>query len=237
MKRTFYILPMVLIGIYMIYGVINGIKSVRSIADGIILIIIFGILLTVEIVLLKKYKKTFSPEEITKKNEEKARLEKQKFEEESKILGSKARQQLLGADLCIKVKHMTGLTLAEGAEVFVYRCPDKIIFERNQDTFELSSDKVKDILIKTDVEIQKSYVSSVGGAVGGYVLFGALGAMIGGRAKEKKSEVEEKYLIFSYEKDGETDYISFEVTNEPRANLFNNEYFRLNENERRIQKL
>lgn len=237
MKRTFYILPMVLIGIYMIYGVINGIKSVRSIADGIILIIIFGILLTVEIVLLKKYKKTFSPEEITKRNEEKARLEKQKFEEESKILGSKARQQLLGADLCIKVKHMTGLTLAEGAEVFVYRCPDKIIFERNQDTFELSSDKVKDILIKTDVEIQKSYVSSVGGAVGGYVLFGALGAMIGGRAKEKKSEVEEKYLIFSYEKDGETDYISFEVTNEPRANLFNNEYFRLNENERRIQKL
>lgn len=237
MKRTFYILPMVLIGIYMIYGVINGIKSVRSIADGIILIIIFGILLTVEIVLLKKYKKTFSAEEITKRNEEKARLEKQKFEEESKILGSKARQQLLGADLCIKVKHMTGLTLAEGAEVFVYRCPDKIIFERNQDTFELSSDKIKDILIKTDVEIQKSYVSSVGGTVGGYVLFGALGAMIGGRAKEKKSEVEEKYLIFSYEKDGETDYISFEVTNEPRANLFNNEYFRLNENERRIQKL
>ncbi|MFJ7667423.1 hypothetical protein ACIQXI_09955 [Lysinibacillus sp. NPDC097195] len=161
----------------------------------------------------------------------------ERFERESEIPGSKARQQKLNADTCIQVKHMAGLPIAEGAEIFVYRCENKVIFERNQDTIELDILKVRDILIKTDVEIQKSYVSSTGGAVGGYVLFGALGAMIGGRAKEKTSTIIEKYLIFAYEKGNELDYISMEVTNEPNALLFNTNYYELSKNERRMTSL
>lgn len=46
--------------------------------------------------------------------------------------------------------------------------------------------------IKTDKEIQQQYVSSVGGAVGGAVLFGPLGAITGGRAKKKT--VKEVYI-------------------------------------------
>ena len=183
------------------------------------------------------YKKTYSFEAVEARKQKEADKKKEQFEAESKILGSKSRQQLLNADLCIKVKHMAGLPIAEGAEIFVYRCKDKIIFERNQDTIELDISKVRDILIKTDVEIQKSYVSSAGGAVGGYVLFGALGAMIGGRTKEKTSTITEKYLIFAYEKGNELDYISMEVTNEPNANLFNTNYYDLLKNERKITNL
>ena len=69
-----------------------------------------------------------------------------------------------------------------------------------------------DVCVKTNVEIQKQYVSSVGGAVAGAVVFGPLGAMIGGRAKEKKSKEFHQYLIFTYESDGEVKYVGFEVT-------------------------
>ncbi|PAE20498.1 hypothetical protein CHH80_10825 [Bacillus sp. 7504-2] len=176
-----------------------------------------------------KYKNSKNPERRIKKQQR----QNEKFEKEKMLPGTKARKEYLGADLCIMAKHMAGLPLAEGAEVFIYRCPNKVIFERNQDTIELNIDKVRDILIKTDVEIQKSYSSSVGGAVGGYVLFGPLGAMVGGRRKEKESTVTEEFLIFSYiTKENKQEYISFDVTNEPRATSFNAKYYNLMNNER-----
>jgi len=55
-------------------------------------------------------------------------------------------------------------------------------------------------------------VSSVGCAVGGAVLFGPLGAMVGGRAKEKTSRVIEYYFIITYHgKTGDLEYLSFET--------------------------
>ena len=74
----------------------------------------------------------------------------ERFERESEIPGSKARQQKLNADTCTQVKHMAGLPIAEGAEIFVYRCENKVIFERSQDTIEL------DILKGIDVEMVKA---------------------------------------------------------------------------------
>lgn len=238
-KKTLFLLLIGMIGAYFIYGLVSALFNFED-YTGADLLVVLIMLLTVavaEIFLIKKYKKIFSMEAEETRKQMKFNAEREKFEVESKILGSKARQQLLGADVCIEAKHMAGLPLAEGAEIFVYRCPDKVIFERNQDTIELEISKVRDILIKTDVEIQKSYVSSAGGTVGGYVLFGPLGAMIGGRAKEKKSTVTEKYLIFSYEKNGELDYISMDVTNEPNAALFNTNHYDLSKEERKITSL
>ena len=74
--------------------------------------------------------------------------------------------------------------------------------------------------MKTDVEIQKQYVSSVGGAVGGYMLFGGLGAMIGGRAKERETAKTEYYLIITYRKNDELAYISFKADNQWTAEKF-----------------
>lgn len=229
----------VLVGLYFLKSLSDiflNFKGYKG-ADFLIVAILLVVVALFETFLIMLYKKTYSFEAVEARKQKEADKKKEQFEAESKILGSKSRQQLLNADLCIKVKHMAGLPIAEGAEIFVYRCKDKIIFERNQDTIELDISKVRDILIKTDVEIQKSYVSSAGGAVGGYVLFGALGAMIGGRTKEKTSTITEKYLIFAYEKGNELDYISMEVTNEPNANLFNTNYYDLLKNERKITNL
>lgn len=77
--------------------------------------------------------------------------------------------------------------------------------------FELEKLKITDMCIKTDVEIQQQYVSSVGGAVGGAILFGALGAMIGGRAKKKVVNRKMRhYLIITYQSD-EIKYIGFDI--------------------------
>ncbi|WP_339260986.1 hypothetical protein [Lysinibacillus sp. FSL K6-3209] len=239
MKKTLHLLVIVLVGLYFLKSLSDiflNFKGYKG-ADFLIVAILLVVVALFETFLIMLYKKTYSFEAVEARKQKEADKKKEQFEAESKILGSKSRQQLLNADLCIKVKHMAGLPIAEGAEIFVYRCKDKIIFERNQDTIELDISKVRDILIKTDVEIQKSYVSSAGGAVGGYVLFGALGAMIGGRTKEKTSTITEKYLIFAYEKGNELDYISMEVTNEPNANLFNTNYYDLLKNERKITNL
>ena len=53
-------------------------------------------------------------------------------------------------------------------------------------TFKLLKEKITDVTMTNDIEIQKNNVSSIGGAVSGAILFGALGAIIGGRAKNKK---------------------------------------------------
>jgi hypothetical protein len=218
-----WLIGSIISGLMTVVGLAASIEDSQNMGVSVVMLLLF-------ILCFKKYRDSKNPDLIKLKEQKK----NEKYNREKLIPGSKARQKLLGADLCIKAKHMAGLPFAEGTEVFVYRCPNKLVFERNQDTVELSIDKVRDIFIKTDVEIQKSYSSSVGGAVGGYVIFGPLGAMIGGRSKEKKSTIEEKYLIFAYmNKENEQDYISFEVTKEPNANLFNTNYYNLGNIERR----
>lgn len=190
------------------------------------------VLLFLSIFCIKKYFNSKKPNFISKKEKKK----NEKYEKEKLVPGTEARSKELGADLCIKAIHMTGLPIAEGADVILYRAKDKVIFERNQDTFELDIKKIKDILIKTDEEIQKSYVSSIGGAEGWSLLFGSFGTMYGGRAIEKTSKVVEKYLIFSYDKDGETKFMSFDVTNDTRAHWFT-VYYDLTYGERKVQHL
>ena len=70
-------------------------------------------------------------------------------------------------------------------------------------------EKIVDITIKKDIEIQKQYVSSVGKAVGGAIMFGTLGAIIGGRTKTKKTYDIDYYFIITYIKENQPEYISF----------------------------
>ncbi|TCL35650.1 hypothetical protein EV210_111116 [Anaerospora hongkongensis] len=133
-------------------------------------------------------------------------------EKVQKLPGSKARKKSIGATVRINAQHVSGLSIAEGAECFIYLCNNMIVFERNETSYKLLVEKIKDIVIKTDTEIQKSHVSSIGRAIAGGVLFGPLGAIVGGRSKEKTSKIESRYLIFTYDKNGEADYISFDVT-------------------------
>ncbi len=81
-----------------------------------------------------------------------------KNERKKLIPGSKARIKELGADVYVKLKHVSGLPINTGTYTFVYRCSDKIVFERNEHTFELEIDKIKDISVKTNVQIHKGWV-------------------------------------------------------------------------------
>jgi hypothetical protein len=121
--------------------------------------------------------------------------------------------------------HTAGLPVAENTICQVYSYPDRIEINANGTQFNLSKDRITDIATATDVEIQKQYVSSAAGAVGGALLFGAVGALIGGRVKEKRIETVRSYLIFSYEKDGSISHIAFDATGAFfAANKFVNEY-------------
>lgn len=109
------------------------------------------------------------------------------------------------------MKHVNGLPIAENMDCTITSADDKFIFSSGSMHFELDKSKITDICIKTEQEIQEQYVSSVGGAVGGAMLFGTLGAMIGGRAKKKKVKNEtHHYLIITYQSP-EVKYIGFEI--------------------------
>lgn len=114
-------------------------------------------------------------------------------------------------DTHMNVKHQSGLPLAQDAECSIEYGEDKFVFSGSGNIFNLSFNKITDICVKTDEEIQKQYVSSIAGAVAGGMAFGALGAIIGGRVKEKKTKISSHFFIFTYKKDTEIDYISFEL--------------------------
>ncbi len=107
--------------------------------------------------------------------------------------------------------HMAGLSIAEGISTIITFADNEITMDANSTQFSVTYDKVSDVQVMTNVDIQKQYVSSIGGAVGGAVLFGPLGAMVGGRAKQKKIRTIENYLVITYWKDDTLDYISFKL--------------------------
>lgn len=118
-----------------------------------------------------------------------------------------------GCVVNVQMKHFNGLPIAEDSFVEFYVYPDCYKTVANGAEFKLDRTKVIDVCVKTNTEIQKQYVSSVGGAIGGAVLFGPIGAMIGGRAKQKQSRTITNYLIVTYMKDDEIKYIAYELFN------------------------
>lgn len=111
------------------------------------------------------------------------------------------------------MKHINGLPIAENVNCNIVSTDDKFIFKSGMMNFELDKSKITDMCIRTDEDIQQQYVSSIGGAVSGAVLFGSLGAIIGGKAKKKTIKTEiHNYLIITY-LSPEIKYIGFEVEN------------------------
>jgi hypothetical protein len=109
----------------------------------------------------------------------------------------------------VSAENIYGLPIAEGASVLVYYDKDGLVIIAGTQVFGLGYDVIIDICTKTDVEISRQYVSSTGKAIGGAILFGPIGAIIGGRVKEKKTTVAIKYTIITYIKNGELEYLCF----------------------------
>lgn len=112
--------------------------------------------------------------------------------------------------------HVNGLPIAENLLCEIRSYKDRLEFKAGTTNIKLNREKITDMCIKTNTEIQKQAVSSVGGAVAGGVMFGALGAVIGGRAKNKKVKTTTQYLIITYTgEQGELKYIGFDIKNNP----------------------
>lgn len=111
-----------------------------------------------------------------------------------------------------KFKHTVGLSIPENTMCSLHLYSQELKVNGNGVSFNLPRNRILDIVVKSEEEIQKQLVSSTGGAIAGGILFGALGAMVGGRAKEKKIKTFKQYLIFTYEKDGKPEYIAFDTT-------------------------
>lgn len=132
----------------------------------------------------------------------------------------------LGAIWIDRLKHLTGLPIAENVICKSYYTKDNFVVNGANQQFSIANAKISDMTITNSTDIQKSYVSSIGGAVGGAVLFGAVGAMIGGRAKEKTSKVESYFLVITYTSGDETKYIAFDIT-EPKKKASANKLVKL----------
>ena len=101
--------------------------------------------------------------------------------------------------------------------------------------YNLDFGKVRDVSIKTEAEIQNAHVSSVGGAIGGAVLFGPLGAVIGGRVKKKTSKSVSDFLIFTYDNEGEVAFTVFEATGKLASKKFIEAFDRMEKEKKNIE--
>lgn len=160
---------------------------------------------------------------LSKKSQKRAKTTEESKQQNDKIVQNKPT-------IYTAFHHVNGLPLAENTICQISSYPDKIEFKAGTTEINLSRNKITDMCIKTDTEIQKQAVSSVGGAVAGAVMFGALGAVIGGRAKTKKIKNTTQYLIITYlNNQEEISYIGFDATkNILDANKLVNEFRKLN---------
>lgn len=69
------------------------------------------------------------------------------------------------ATIFMTLSHFYGLPIAENTITQVLSCPNEYEFLANNNSFKLSKEKVTDISITNDVDIQKNNVSSIGGAI------------------------------------------------------------------------
>lgn len=127
------------------------------------------------------------------------------------------KKDLTDLSIYTALHHISGLPLIEDGLCEIFSFPDRLDFKYGTTEITLSKDKITDMLIKTDTEIQNQAVSSVGGAISGAMLFGAIGAIIGGRSKTKKIKTISNYLIIAYqEHTGDTPkFIVFDTKNNP----------------------
>lgn len=144
----------------------------------------------------------------------------------------KAELQQSGLLTYTAFNHVNGLPIAENllCEIKSYR--DRLDFKAGTTNIKLPREKITDMCIKTDTEIQNQAVSSVGGAIAGGVMFGTLGAIIGGRVKTKKVKTITQYLIITYIGElGELKYIGFDIKNNSQsASKLVKEFHELNTN-------
>lgn len=107
------------------------------------------------------------------------------------------------SEYSVKINHVSGLPLAESSECILHLCNNQIVVETTSEIYKVQQSKIIDMNIKTSKEIQ----NSISGAVGGYMLLGALGAYLGGSS----TEFHRFFIIVYKDKEDKQQYISFDM--------------------------
>lgn len=97
-----------------------------------------------------------------------------------------------------KTTVLSGLPIPSGTKCNLYIYSDSISCVTNATTFSVKADKIISITVDKSTEIQKQAVFSVGGAIAGGMMFGGIGAVIGGRAKTKNIKTKTIYFSILY---------------------------------------
>lgn len=130
----------------------------------------------------------------------------------------KAKMERPGVRFFVSVVCTAGLPVPDNTLSQIYYFDDRIEIDAAGVEYSISMDKITDISIQTSVSTQSHYEGSVGGAVLGAVVAGTLGAAIGGRPKEKKTQSTESYLVISYiNQSGNAAYIAFNALYTPKC--------------------
>lgn len=107
---------------------------------------------------------------------------------------------------------LSGLNIPQGVKCLVEATGTTLSISALRQTYVIQNKQIRAVSIQTVSEMQKQYVSSVGGAVAGAMLFGGLGAIIGGAAKQKSIRSDTKLFIISYESgEGDIQYVIFKL--------------------------
>ena len=123
--------------------------------------------------------------------------------------------------------HISGLPLIQGVNCSLTFEEDNITIkthEKNSTQFRLAYDKIVNLQAQSSTSLDSALVSSAGGAVGGAMLFGAPGAIIGGRVKQKDIRTVKYFFVVTYKKDDALEYINFIIYEYSRANKLIEKY-------------
>ncbi len=124
----------------------------------------------------------------------------------------RAKAERPGVRVFVSVPSASGLPVPERTLAQVYYFDDHVEIDAGGVEYDLSMDKIQSVSIQTNVDRQTQFVSSAGGALLGAAVAGPIGAVVGGRIKEKQTQQTESYLIIHYiGKDGTPAVLSFSL--------------------------
>lgn len=112
-------------------------------------------------------------------------------------------------NILLSLNHTLGLPIPENTLCKIYVSPERYEIKADNQSFYLSRDKVTAVDLKTEAEIQNSYLASAGNYLKSY---GPLGELIINRTGNSIASVDISYLIFTYTKENAIDYIAFNTT-------------------------
>lgn len=111
------------------------------------------------------------------------------------------RQEFLKRTGCVKMgemPHICGLPVIKGAMCQVGINNQEFVFQKEDKLITLPLNRVIDVGVKNKEEIRSYYVSNAGTAIAGGMMFGEIGALLGGQPEKVTETIRSQFFIIIY---------------------------------------